>query len=106
MSKSLRRYEILLPRRFNDGTAVPDDFLVESVLELEAKFGSVSSESQVIHGHWQHLGETFRDELVRIFVDVEDTTENRQFFVEHKERLKARFRQIEIWLTTYPIEVL
>jgi len=32
--------------------------------------------------------------------------ENREFFAEFKERLKARFEQIDIWLTTYPIEVL
>jgi hypothetical protein len=106
MSRSLRRYEILLPRRFNDGTAVPDNLIADTMLELEVKFGSMSSESQVIHGHWQHLGESFRDELVRVFLDVEDTPEYRQFFVEYKETLKGRFRQIEIWVTTHVIEAL
>jgi hypothetical protein len=51
-------------------------------------------------------GESYRDELVRVFVDVPDVPENRQFFREFKERLKARFQQIDIWMTTYPIEVL
>jgi len=32
--------------------------------------------------------------------------ENRQFFLEYKEQLKSRFQQLEIWLTTYLVEVL
>jgi len=47
-----------------------------------------------------------RDDLVRIFVDVPDTAENRQFFAEFKERLKARFQQIDIWMTTHLVEIL
>ena len=43
---------------------------------------------------------------MRAFVDVPDVPENREFFVEFKERLKARFQQLDIWLTTYPIEVI
>jgi len=39
-------------------------------------------------------------------VDAEDTPENRQFFIELKERLKQRFQQLDIWLTVHPIEVL
>jgi hypothetical protein len=41
-----------------------------------------------------------------VFCDVSDTPENRQFFVEFKERLKARFQQLDIWMTTYPVEVI
>lgn len=104
MSKSFRRYEILLPRRFNDQQSIPDELLIETLLELEKRFGAVSAETQTIRGRWQYEGQSFRDELVRVFVDVEDTSEARQFFVEYKERLKARFQQIDIWLTTYLIE--
>ena len=41
-----------------------------------------------------------------MFVEVEDTAENRQFFVRLKQRLKNRFQQKDIWLTTYPIELI
>jgi hypothetical protein len=44
--------------------------------------------------------------LARVFVDVEDTAQNRQFFVQFKDRLKDRFQRKDIWLTTYPIEVI
>jgi len=44
--------------------------------------------------------------LVRVYVDVSDTPEHRQFFVEFKEWMKARFQQLGIWMSTYLIEVL
>jgi hypothetical protein len=106
MSKSLRRYEILLPRWFNDKLPVPDDLVTDTLLELEGRFGAVSSETQIIRGLWQNEGQSYRDELVRVFVDVADTPENRQFLQDYKDQLKARFRQIDIWMATYPIEVL
>jgi len=102
----LRRYEILLPLRYNDGQSVPDDLIADTLIELKQRFGAVSHETQTIHGLWQHEGLSFRDDLARIFVDVVDIPESRGFFLEFKERLKERFQQIEIWVTTYPIEVL
>jgi hypothetical protein len=106
MSKSYRRYEILLPRRFNDQQPVPDEVIANTLLELRQQFGSVSSETQIIRGIWEYEGQSFRDELVRVFVDVADCPENLLFFEAFKERLKGRFRQIDIWVTTYPIEVV
>jgi hypothetical protein len=106
MSSSLRRYEILLPLRFNDGNPVPDELVGQTILDLRQRFHAISSESQVIRGYWQHQGEEFRDELVRLFVDVADTAENQAFFVNYKELLKARFRQLDIWMTTPPIDVI
>ncbi len=106
MSRALRRYEILLPLRFNDGQPVPDDVVAETLLDLEQHFGAVSAETQTIRGVWRHEGESYRDDLIRVFVDVADDPGHRQFFLEFKERLKVQFRQLDIWMTTYPIEVL
>jgi hypothetical protein len=86
MQKPYRRFELLLPTRHNSG--------------------AVSSETQRIEGRWRHQGELYRDESIRVFCDVPDTAENLQFFVDFKERLKARFQQIDIWMTTYPLEVI
>ena len=33
MSASFRRFEILLPLRFNDGKPVPDDLIAETLTE-------------------------------------------------------------------------
>src|SRR5207247_2431571 len=106
MSERLRRFGILLPLRFNDGQAVPDDLIAETLSEIEQRFGAVSAETQTIRGFWQHQGEQHRDTLTRVYVDVADVPENREFFTDFKQRLKTRFRQLDIWLTTYPVEAL
>jgi hypothetical protein len=101
-----RRYEILLPLRFNDGQSVPDALISDTLIELENRFGAVSWDTQVIRGHWRAEGEVYSDDLMRIILDVEDLAEHRQFFHEFKESLKSRFRQIEIYMTTHLIEVI
>jgi hypothetical protein len=106
MSRALRRFEVLLPLRFNDGQPVPDECVADTLIELEQQFGAVSCETQTIRGLWHFESQSFRDDLVRVFVDVADDSESRQFFIEFKERLKVRFQQLDIWLATYPIEVL
>jgi hypothetical protein len=50
--------------------------------------------------------ERFRDDLIRVWVDAPDLPEHRRFFADFKERLKADFKQLDIWMTTYPIDVV
>jgi len=103
---ALRRYEILLPLRFNDGQSVPDALISDTLIELEKRFGAVSWETQVIRGRWRHEEEVYSDDLMRVLIDVEDLVEHRQFFGDFKERLKIRFRQIEIYMTTHLVDVI
>ena len=103
---SLRRYEILLPLRFNDGRPVPPELVGETMTELRRRFHAVSWETQTIHGLWEDEGTEYEDDLVRLFVDVPDRPEHRAFFAELKGRLKSRFQQLDIWMTTYPIDVV
>lgn len=103
---ALRRYEILLPRRFNDGTEVPEELLADTATELREKFGAMSWETQIIRGEWEHEGVIFRDELLRIVIDAPRTREAQQFFVDFKEKLKARFQQVEMWISAFDIEVI
>jgi hypothetical protein len=72
---------------------------------LRKQFGALSSETQIIRGIWEHAGQSYRDDLIRIFIDVADTPQNQQFLRDFKEQLKARFQQIDIRITTYLIEV-
>jgi hypothetical protein len=41
MSSILRRFEVLLPLRFNDSQPVPDDVVAAALLELQQHFGAV-----------------------------------------------------------------
>jgi hypothetical protein len=102
----MRRYEILLPLRFNDGAPVPEVLVGEVIVAIRDRFGAASFETQTIHGVWQHEGQVHKDDLVRLFADVPDRPEHREWFIELKERLKRDFRQLDIWMITHPIEVL
>ena len=48
MSRTFRRFEVLLPLRFNDGAPVPEELIADTLLEIRAKFGAVSAETQAI----------------------------------------------------------
>ena len=48
MQKPFRRFELLLPTKFNSGLSVPSEAFADTPLELEDRFGAVSSESQII----------------------------------------------------------
>ena len=103
---SRKRYEILLPIRYNDGTLVDREKFFQTQEELVARFGALTTSPEFLRGVWLHAGQRFEDEILRLVVDVETTPENRAFFREFKERLKARFRQIDVWIVNYEIEVV
>ena len=102
----LRRYEILVPLLFNDGSPVPEALLAQTFAELRARFGAASWETQIVQGTWEHHGATFRDYLTRFFVDVPDLPEHRAFFTEFKRALKQRFKQVDVWITSHSVDVI
>jgi hypothetical protein len=53
-----------------------------------------------------HEGQRFEEDFIRLFVDVPDTRANRQFFVRLKSTLLERFDQLEIYIASYPVDVL
>ena len=65
---TLRRYEILVPLVFNDGTPVPEELLAQTFIELRDQFGAASWETQVVRGSWEHEGTIYEDNLTRFFV--------------------------------------
>jgi hypothetical protein len=105
MSSRWRRYEVLLPLRFNDGREVPPDWLAEAVLEIVDHFGAASYETQRVEGHWRHGGVVYRDDLVRLVVDLPDSTGARNWMRDFKARWKTRLEQLDLWMVSYRIEV-
>lgn len=105
MSSRWRRFEVLLPLQFNDGRDVPADWLAEAVLDVVGHFGAVSYETQKLEGHWRQGGILYRDTLVRLVVDVPDTPQSRQWMRDFKTRWKIRLEQLELWMTSYRIEI-
>jgi hypothetical protein len=105
MSNRWRRFEVLLPVRFNDGRDVPPDWLAEALLEIVDRFGAASYETQKVEGHWRYGGVLYRDDMVRVVVDVPDSAKNREWMKDFKNRWRARLEQLELWMVSYRIEV-
>ena len=101
----MRRYEILLPAEYNDGSDVSQDLLERAVKEVVDRFGAASEEPEAVEGHWEHRGRVQQDSLSKLVVDVDDTTENREWMREFKSRWKDELDQLEIWLISFEIEV-
>ncbi len=95
----------MLPLQFNDGREIPSDFLAEAVLEIVEKFNAASYETQKVEGHWRYQGVLYRDNLVKIVVDINDTNENREWMREFKSRWKKKTDQLELWLVSYVIDI-
>ena len=105
MSSSWRRFEVLLPLRFNDGREVPPEWLAEAVLEVVERFGAASYKTQKVEGHWRHGAVAYRDDLVRVVVDVPDSPEHREWVKDFKGRWKERLEQLDLWVISHPIDI-
>ena len=103
-----RRYEILLPAEFNDGqlvdTACPR-CVPDSLAEVVEKFGAFTFRPDAALGSWTMGADRFDDRLFTLSVDVEDTPEHRQWVSHLKAHLLERFQRLEIYVTSYPVEV-
>jgi hypothetical protein len=105
MTSRWRRFEVMLPLQFNDGRTVPPEWIAEAALEIVEQFGAVSYESQKVEGHWRHAGVLYKDDLVRLVVDLPDTSPNRAWMKKFKKRWKRRLEQLELWLISYRIDI-
>src|ERR1051325_7865019 len=102
---SFRRYEILLPTRYNDGSQVEDEKIDLVVEELSEEFGGVTLHPEQLRGVWFHQGQRFEEANVRVVLDAEDTSRASDFFVRYKQILKQRFRQTDLWIVSYEVRI-
>jgi hypothetical protein len=91
---------VLLPLQFHDASAVPPDWLAEAVLEIVDSY-----ETQKLEGHWRHCGVLYRDNLVRVVVNVPDLVDNRDCMRQFRDRWQTRLRLLELWMVSHRIEV-
>jgi hypothetical protein len=105
MRRKWRRYEVLLPHRYNDGGVVPRALLAEAVNGIITRFGAVSFEKGKLEGRWVFEKKVYRDVLARVVIDVLDTPQNRQWLKRFKAKWKKRLRQLELWMVNYEIKI-
>jgi hypothetical protein len=96
---------VLLPLQFKDGRDVPEEWLADAVLEVVEHFGAASYETQQIRDFWRQAGITYRDNLVRLIVDVPDTASHRRWMKMFKARWRRRLEQLELWMVSYVLTI-
>jgi hypothetical protein len=100
------RFEILLPLFYNDGQSIePERFRVTDD-GLVGHFGAASTDQVTVRGQWKYQTNVYSDQLIRIRVDVDDTSDNWETIRAIKETLKVRFDQLDIWITAHRIDIV
>lgn len=102
----LERYEILLPLLYNDGTKIEKEKFLETNEDLLSGFGATTTNSTKIVRKWIYQNQLFEDKLIRITVDVPAEEGHEVFFKQYKKILKKIFRQIDIWITSYQVNII
>ncbi|MEZ4713716.1 MAG: hypothetical protein R3A44_41395 [Caldilineaceae bacterium] len=104
-----RRYEILLPAQYNDGRTIMEECMAcfpQTLMAVLDQFGALSYTPQAIQGVWMQNGMRYEDNLFKLTVDVTDTTVSREFVAHLKRELLERFVQLEIYVVSFPVEIL
>lgn len=100
------RFEILLPLFYNDGRPIEREKFLETDDELVRQFGATSTDTVVVRGRWAYQGTLYHDQLVRVRIDVEDSSDNWEHMRQIKNTLKTRFEQTDIWITAHRIDII
>jgi hypothetical protein len=100
-----RRYEILLPTKDNAGQPIAADKFTQTREDLVNRFGGITIIPQPVQGVWVDQGKRYEDESIRLVIDVDDDQANRAFFQEFKKMLNERFRQQDVYVTSWQLLV-
>jgi hypothetical protein len=105
---NMRKYEIYLPLKYNDGESIESAKIVGVWDELADTFGgvTVSSLSAPYQGRWKYGGVEYFDDIIKIEIIATNDRAARRFFKEFKERLKESLQQVDILITTHGIQVI
>ena len=101
----MKKYEIYLPLKYNDGSDIEFEKLKEIERQLIAVFGTmtVSPLSAPYQGTWRYGGVEFVDDIFRIEII---TDEEFYFFKNFKRHLKRTLRQLDILITVQDIKTI
>lgn len=104
----MRKYDIYLPLKYNDGEAIESEKIVKVWDELAEAFGgiTVSPLTAPYQGRWKYGGVEYIDEIIKVEVVATNDRAAKKFLKEFKEGLKESLQQIDILITTHGIQVI
>lgn len=102
----MKKYEIYLPLKYNDGQEVEPEKLRQIRRQLIAVFGelTVSPLSAPFQGTWRYGGVEFIDDIIKIEIISEQDLTSNHFFKRYKQQLKRTLRQFDILITVQDIQ--
>jgi len=104
----MRKYEIYLPLKYNDGRDIEPEKIKQIKEELIARFGAItaSSRSSPYQGTWKYGGVEYIDDIIKVEIVTSDDKLTKQFLKDFKKRLKESLQQVDILITTHGIQVI
>ena len=101
----MKKYDIYLPLKYNEGSDIEPEKLEEIQQQLMAVFGAitVSPLSAPFKGTWRYGGVEFVDDIIRIEII---TDEEPYFFRNLKRQLKRTLRQRDILITVQDTKMI
>ncbi|MFZ0512624.1 MAG: hypothetical protein WAM14_13530 [Candidatus Nitrosopolaris sp.] len=100
------RVEILLPLFDNEGNAIDKSKFFETRKELVTEFKACTFLGPT-QGMWiDNEEKEYNDIHCGFYVMAPNTEKSTNFFKNYKETLKKRFKQLDVLITYYPVEIL
>jgi hypothetical protein len=104
----MKKYEIYLPLKYNDGSTIEARKITRIREELADVFGArtVSSQAAPYQGAWNHRGMDFIEDIIKIEVIARADRKTQLFFKKFKERLKRLLKQIDVLIIAQDIQTI
>src|SRR2546427_1092249 len=104
----MRKYEIYLPLKYNDGKEIEAEKIKRIREELIDAFGgiTVSSPSSPYQGTWKYGGGEYIDDIIKIEIIPFRGKGTKKILRDFQKRLKKNLPQVDILITTHGIQVI
>jgi len=104
----MKKYEIYLPLKYNDGTRIEAKKINRIREELVDVFGArtVSSQAAPYQGAWTYRGIDIIEDIIKIEIIARADQKTQKFFRQFKERLKRLLKQIDVLIIAQDIHTI
>ena len=106
--RRMKKYEIYLPLKYNDGTKIETEKIKQIREELVDVFGArtVSSQHAPDQGAWNYRGSDIVEDIIKIEIIARADRKTQKFFRQFKERLKRLLKQIDVLIIAQDVRLI
>ena len=106
--RRMKKYEIYLPLKYNDGSKIETEKIKQIREELVDVFGArtVSSQHAPYQGAWNYRGSDIVEDIIKIEIIAGADRKTQKFFRQFKERLKLMLKQIDVLIIAQDVRLI